>query len=83
MPRRKFKVGDKVVVTGSPPMTFPPGFSDDLGTKKLFRDMVGHVCTIRGFDRFGHVELCPKRLHSIWIEPEFLRLRKKPKTGRP
>jgi hypothetical protein len=81
MPRRKFKIGDKVVVTGSPKITFPTGFKDEIGTKRLFRDMVGRVYTVKGFDRLGNVELWPKRLNSVWIEPEFLKLRSRRKKA--
>jgi hypothetical protein len=36
MGKRKFAVGDKVKVIGIPPITFPPGVKDELGTVKLF-----------------------------------------------
>jgi hypothetical protein len=85
MPKRAFKVGDKVSVIGSPPIRFSPGVRDQLGTKKLFKSMVGKVYTVRGFDKYGHIELRPKRLDYVWIEPEFLKLharkRKKPRTS--
>ena len=73
--RRKFQVGDKVKLVGMPPLTFAPGVKDELGTKKLFKSMLGKVYTIQGFDRYGNVELHPKRLNSVWVEPEFLNLR--------
>lgn len=57
------------------PVAFPPGAKDKLGTKKLFQSMVGRVYTVRGFDKIGNAELKPKRLDTVWIEPEFLRLR--------
>jgi hypothetical protein len=37
--------------------------------------MLGRVYTVRGFDEIGNVELQPKRMNTVWIEPEFLRLR--------
>jgi hypothetical protein len=79
---RKFGVGDEVKVIGLPRITFAPGVKDELGTVKLFRSMLGKVYTIRGFGKYGFVELEPKRLNSVWIEPEFLKLRarKKKKT---
>lgn len=75
MIRGKFKIGDKVIVIGVPPITLPPGVKDDLGTRKLFKSMVGKVYTIRGFDKLGNIEIWPKRLNSVWIEPHFLKLR--------
>jgi hypothetical protein len=73
--RRKFHVGDKVKVVGMSPVTFPPGVKDEMGTEKLFKSMLGKVYTVQGFDRYGNVELHPKRLNSVWVEPEFLTLR--------
>ena len=75
MIRHKFKIGDKVTVTGVPPISFPPGVKDGLGTKKLFESMVGKVYIVRGFNELGYIELWPKRLSVVWIEPEFLKLR--------
>jgi hypothetical protein len=72
---KKLRIGDKVKVIGMPPITFPPGFKDDLGTEELFKSMLGRVYTVRGFDKYGNVELEPKRLNTVWIEPQFLRLR--------
>jgi hypothetical protein len=73
--RRKFHVGDKVKVVGMSPVTFPPGVKDEMGTEKLLKSMLGKVYTVQGFDRYGNVELHPKRLNSVWVEPEFLTLR--------
>jgi hypothetical protein len=72
---KKFRIGDKVKVVGMSPVTFPPGVKDELGTEKLFKSMLGKVYTVRGFDRYGNVEIQPKRLNTVWVEPEFLRLR--------
>jgi len=80
--RRKFDVGDKVKVVGMSPVTYAPGVKDEMGTEKLFKSMLGKVYTVQGFDRYGNVELHPKRLNSVWVEPEFLKLRarkRKPK----
>jgi len=62
------------------PVRFPPGWKDELGTEKLFKSMLGRVYTVRGFDKYGNVELEPKRLNTVWIEPEFLKLRPKKKA---
>jgi hypothetical protein len=70
MTKGKFRVGDKVKVVGMPPIKFAPGVKDELGTKKLFKGMLGKVYTVRGFDDIGNVELEPKRLNTVWIEPE-------------
>jgi hypothetical protein len=72
---RKFAVGDKVKVIGMAPVTFAPGIKDEIGTEKLFKSMLGNVYTVQGFDKYGNVELHPKRLDWVWIEPEFLKLR--------
>ncbi len=72
---KKFRIGDKVKVVGMSPVTFAPGVKDELGTEKLFKSMLGKVYTVRGFDRYGNVELQPKRLDTVWVEPEFLKLR--------
>ena len=42
--------------------------------QKLFKSMLGKVHTVPGFDRIGNVELEPKRLNTVWVEPEFWRL---------
>ena len=74
MAKSKFRIGDKVKVVGMSPVTFPPGVKDELGTEKLFKRMLGKVYTVRGFDKYGNAQLEPKRLNSVWVEPEFLRL---------
>ena len=59
-----------------------PAYKDELGTGKLFKSMLGKVYTVQAFDRYGNVELHPKQLNSVWVEPEFLKLRvskRKPK----
>jgi len=73
----KFKIGDNVKVVGMSPVKFAPGVKDELGTEKLFKSMLGKVYTVRGFDKYGNVELQPKRLTTVWVEPGFLRLRAK------
>lgn len=54
---------------------FPAGRKDDLGTEKLFKSMIGRVYTVQGFDKYGNVELEPKRLNTVWVDPELLKLR--------
>jgi hypothetical protein len=71
----KFRIGDKVKVVGMSPVTYPPGVKDELGTEKLFKSMLGKAYTVRGFDEYGNVELEPKRLNTVWVEPELLKLR--------
>jgi len=71
----KFRIGDKVKVAGMSPVTFPPGVKDELGTEKLFKSMLGKAYTVRGFDEYGNVELEPKRMNTVSVEPEFLKLR--------
>jgi hypothetical protein len=74
MARKKFKVGDKIRVTGYRPGIYPPGVKDDMGTEELFKSMVGRRYTIRGFDDYGHIELRPKRNHVVWIETDLVEL---------
>ena len=76
MGKRPFKIGHKVRVNRLPVITFAPGVKDELGTAKLFRYMLGKVYTVRGYDKYGFVELEPRRLQdTVWIEPDFLKLR--------
>jgi hypothetical protein len=79
---RKFRIGDKVKVVGMSPVTFPPGVKDELGTEELFKSMLGKVYTVRGFDRYGNVEHQPKPLNTVWVEPEFLKLRPRKRKRR-
>ena len=68
MERKRFRVGDKVKVIGMSPVTFAPGVNDELDTEGLFKRMLGRVYTVRGFDKYGNVELEPKRLNTVWVE---------------
>jgi hypothetical protein len=54
---RKFRIGEKVKVVGMSPVKFAPSIEDELGTGKLFKSMLGKVYTVRGFDKYGNVEL--------------------------
>jgi hypothetical protein len=76
----KFRVGDKVKVIGIPTLSISRELEDELGTKELFKNMLGRVYTVQGFDQYGHIELHPKRMSHVWIEPEFLKLRKRKPT---
>jgi hypothetical protein len=80
MRKRQFRVGEKVKVIGMPKLSISQELEDELGTEKLFTRMVGKVNTVQGFGEYGHVELHPKRLNHVWIEPEFLKLRKRKPT---
>ena len=72
MTKRKLKIGDKIRVTGYRPGKYAPGVVDDLGSEELFKSMVGRCYTVRGFDDYGNIELQPKRLHYVWIEPDLV-----------
>ena len=74
MAKRKLKVGDKIRVTGYRPGRYASGVVDDMGTEELFKSLVGRHYTIRGFDDYGNIELQPKRLHFVWIEPDLVEL---------
>ena len=82
MARGTFRIGDKVKVVEMAPLTFAPGVKDELGTKKLITRILGKIYTVRGFDKYGNVELHPKRMNFVWIEPEFLKLREARSTNR-
>jgi hypothetical protein len=69
----KFRIEDKFKGIGMSPVTFPPGVKDELGTERLFKSMLGRVYTVRGFDKYGNVELESKRLNTVWLEPQSLR----------
>jgi hypothetical protein len=75
MRKQTFRIGDKVVVIGLSTVTYPPGVKDELSTEKLFKSMVGKVYTVKGFDKYGNIELHPTRRDAAWIEPKFLKLR--------
>ena len=74
MAKRKLKVGDKIRVTGYRPGKYAPSTGDDMGTEELFKSLVGRHYTVRGLDGYGNIELQPKRLHTIWIEPDLVEL---------
>lgn len=64
------------------PVTFAPGVKDELGTENYQKAGSEKPTPFKEFDRYGNVELHPKRLNSVWVEPQFLKLRarkRKPK----
>jgi hypothetical protein len=81
--RHGFRVGDRVLILDIPSDLKDPGYEDDpeMRTAELFRFCLGRKFVIRGFDRYGFIELrvdddraVKKRfgLNSIWLEPKFL-----------
>jgi hypothetical protein len=80
MRKRQFRVGDKVKVIGMPKLSISQELEDELGTERLFKRMVGKAYSVQGFGEYGHVEFHLKRLNHVWIEPEFLKLRKRKPT---
>lgn len=68
----KFKVGDKIRVTGYRPGEYAPGVMDTMGTEELFKHLVGRRYTVRGFDDYGNIMLRPKPFHTVWIEPDLV-----------
>jgi hypothetical protein len=82
MVKRKFQVGDKVTVVGRPTLKYAADVKDELGTEKLFRNMLGKVYTVMGFDKYGNIELHPKRRDWVWIESKFLKLRARKSKNR-
>jgi hypothetical protein len=82
MAKRKFQVGDKVTVIGLPTIPYAPRLKNKLGTEKLFRSMLRKVYTVMGFDKYGNIELHPKRRDWVWIESKFLKLRARKSKNR-
>jgi hypothetical protein len=74
MPTQKLKVGDTVKVIGYRAPKYPARIKDDMGTEDLFKSMVGKRYRIRGFDQYGHIELQPRRLSTVWIEADLVEL---------
>ena|ERR1700757_3906310 len=83
--RHSFRAGDRVRVCDCPEGYKAPNYKDDpdMRTGDLFRFCVGRKFTIRGFDRYGYLELqvdddpAVKRkfgLNWIWVEPQFVEL---------
>lgn len=83
--RHSFRRGDRVRITDIPSDLKNPGYEDDpqMRTAALFRFCLGKKFVVRGFDRYGFVELrvdddpAVKRkfgLNSIWVEPKSIQL---------
>ena len=93
---RFFRVGDRVRITDISPDLKNPNYdlrdaeAREMRTAELFRFCLGRVFTVRGFGRYGTVELEVGnssavrekfgKWHTIWSEPEFLKLVNKRKT---
>jgi hypothetical protein len=74
------KIGDRVRLRRIPP-TVRRSWSRFPDTFQLFNRAVGGTFTVRGLDKYGHVELWllengsedrSGAAHSIWVEPEHL-----------
>jgi hypothetical protein len=74
MAPRSFNIGDKIRVIGYRPGVETPGSDDNMGTEELFQSLVGRIFAIKGFDEYGHIELQPTRLDSVWIESDLVEL---------
>jgi hypothetical protein len=74
MAKKNLKIGDTIRVIKYRPGKYAPGVKDELSTEKLFKSMVGRSYKIKGFDDYGNIELEPKRLHTVWIEPDLVEL---------
>jgi hypothetical protein len=74
MAEKNLKIGDTTRVIKYRPGKYASGVKDELGTEKLFKSMVGRSYKIKGFDDYGNIELEPKRLHTVWIEPDLVEL---------
>jgi hypothetical protein len=74
MANKKLKAGDTIQVTGYRLGKYPPCVRDERRAEKLFKSLVGHRYTIKGFDEYGRLELEPKRSHTVWIEPDLVEL---------
>ena len=97
--KSNFKVGDRALVIDIPEDTKDPKAdlkspeAREMRTAELFRFCLGRTFTVYGFGQYGHVELrvgqnrdVRKKFgwsHTIWIEPEFLKLvRRKQRLSR-
>jgi hypothetical protein len=74
MAENELNIGDTIKVIRYRPGKYAPGVKDELGTEKLLKSMVGRSYKIKGFDDYGNIELKPKRLHTVWIEPDLVEL---------
>jgi hypothetical protein len=82
MGKQQLKVGDIIKVIKYRPGKYAPGVKDDIGTEDLFKSMVGKRYRMRGFDQYGHVELRPRVLDTVWIEADLIELAASRRKGR-
>ena len=82
MGKQQLKVGDIIKVIKYRPGKYAPGVKDDIGTEDLFKSMVGKRYRLRGFDQYGHVELRPRVLETVWIEADLIELAASRRKGR-
>ena len=72
--RRPFNIGDVIRIMRIPPVVqsnSPPE------TRRLFKQALGSTFVVRGFGRYGHIELDVSKiepLNTIWIEPDCVQL---------
>jgi len=81
--RSKFRIGDVIRVMRVPPAV---GRDSPPETRSVFRHAVGKTFVVRGFGRYGHIELDVskiQRLDTIWIEPDCVQLYRRRSTRRP
>jgi len=85
---RKLKVGALVRLLAVPPLVESRPDKEELNTKQVFRQSVGHVFRVRGIGtnstpgaRTNHIELWVSRgsdcddvakADTIWVEPEYI-----------
>jgi hypothetical protein len=84
------KIGDRVQIIDISEYLKDPNYDfkdegyQEMRTAELFRFCIGREFTIRGFDKYGHVEIDASanrsvkkefgKYHTIWSEPEFVKL---------
>jgi len=64
---------------GIPKTTFPVCQGRVGNLETLARISSEGFIPFRGFNKYGNMELEPKRMNTVWIKPEFLKLRGKAK----
>ena len=83
------KIGDRVRIIDISKYLKDPNYEfkdegyQEMRTAELFRFCIGREFTIRGFDKYGHVEIDASanrivrkefgKYHTIWSEQEFLK----------
>lgn len=74
----RLRVGDAVKLVRVPQLKRMPS-----ETKVVFRQSLGRLFEISGFERNGLAELFVRRWETIYVEPEYLRLVRRGKRHRP